>query len=107
MKRIEKILKNIAFLLVFILLSYFFGTVGCTIMAFDPFFNWLFIVGNWPSIILGIYPMLAGSSGAVGYDAARAIFNPLVVLANSIPWIIVGFAILYFVERKRRKKKQN
>jgi hypothetical protein len=74
-------------------------------MAFNPFFNFLFYMANWPSILLKTYPLIVGRSGGVGYDAGEAIFNPTVILVNSIPWIILGYIILFIVLRRRHRKK--
>ena len=107
MSIIKKVLIQLAILFSFIFFSLFFS-ICSTIMTFDPFFNFLFGVANWPSILLKIYPLLVGRSGGVGYDATKALFNPIVILVNSIPWIILGYIILFIVlKRKQRRKVTN
>jgi hypothetical protein len=105
MRIIKKILIQLVIIFSFIFFSECFSLFA-TIAGFNELYGFLFYAANWPSILLKIYPLIVDDFGNVVFDAGDAIFNPVVILINSVPWIIIGYFILFIVLRRKRRKTQ-
>ena len=70
----------------------------------EPFLSEIIIyIANWPSFLMKIYPTITTTDGSVVIDAGKGIFDPSVILYNSIGWAIVGFIVGLIIWIKRNK----
>jgi len=112
--------KTVIFCIIFFLIlpCVFMFIAGCLAMTFEqglagggPYLSdILFNLANWPNLFLKIYRTIITMHGTEVYSVERGIFNPLVIIVNTIGWGMVGFIIGLIISavkgRKRRRGKQ-
>jgi hypothetical protein len=70
-------------------------------------FVFSFLLANWPSLLLKIYPMVPYNNYYI-YNIEKGFIHPGVILINAIGWGMVGglFGLLWAGVGKMRKKKR-
>jgi hypothetical protein len=91
------------FMSLFLAATLYQGSAGEILQPTDI----LFIIANWPSFLLKIYPTYITSYGKVAIDLERGIFNSSVIIYNSIGWALIGFVVGLIVWITKRKKHIN
>lgn len=61
----------------------------------------LFYIANWPSLIFKLYPLSSTNSGSIEYNIEEGLFNPLVIVANTIGWTIIGLIVGLIISLKK------
>jgi hypothetical protein len=61
-------------------------------------------IANWPSFLMGIFPTTTSVDGKVVIEAGEGIFDPSVILYNSIGWAIVGLIVGIIISVIKFKK---
>jgi hypothetical protein len=100
--------KNIfGFMLVPILMNVFFEINELFhFNTFDSFplaeliDNILLYVGNWPSLLLKMYPYVIAGGGEVVYEVAGWI-SPITFIINLIGWGLLGFISSYAIRKSK------
>jgi hypothetical protein len=68
--------------------------------------NVSFYIGNWPSLLLKLYPHVLTDDGKVVYEVSGWII-PRTFIINLIGWGIIGFVTSYVIRKSRNEKHQN
>jgi hypothetical protein len=76
----------------------FNGSPGDALIA-----NVAFHVGNWPSLLLKLYPYVLTTEGEVVYEVSGWI-KPVTFTINLIGWGLLGFVSSYAIRKSRQAR---
>lgn len=68
------------------------------------FENVSFYSGNWPSLLLKMYPYVIAGGGEVVYDSSGWM-APLTFIINLLGWSLVGFISSYAIRKSKKDNK--
>jgi hypothetical protein len=68
--------------------------------------NVAFHVGNWPSLLLKLYPYVLTTDGDVVYEVSGWI-KPAALTINLIGWGLLGFITSYIIQKSKRPALRN
>jgi hypothetical protein len=95
------ILMNVIFTI--IILSHFTTFNGAPLA--EMLANILFYVGNWPSLLLKMYPYVLSNAGEVVYEGLGWI-APITFIANLLGWSLVGCISSYTIQKSKNVTHQ-
>jgi hypothetical protein len=63
-----------------------------------------FLIANWASLLLRVYPTVTDLNGDIGYDAGKALFSIPVIIVNGLGWALIGFIIGLVISAVKGKR---